>query len=84
MLVGAGGNAGNQSAVNVIRGLAMGRLSRADSVAVLWRETKAGLVEGVLLTSVGFWRVYLFQVRVCERARVRESVCVRGGRWCLC
>ena len=61
MLVGAGGNAGNQSAVNVIRGLATGELSRDEAGAVLWRETRAGVIEGVLLTSVGFWRVYLFQ-----------------------
>lgn len=61
MLVGAGGNAGNQSAVNVIRGLATGELSRRDSLRVLFRETQAGVLTGLLLTSIGFWRVYLFQ-----------------------
>lgn len=61
MLVGAGGNAGNQSAVNVIRGLATGEISRARSGAVLWREARCALLQGAALTSVGFWRVYLFQ-----------------------
>lgn len=61
MLVGAGGNAGAQSAVSVIRGLATGDLARSRAAAVLWHESKLGLLEGVALTCVGFGRVYLFQ-----------------------
>ena len=61
MLVGAGGNAGAQSAVSVIRGLATGDLARSRAAAVLWHECKLGLLEGAALTCVGFGRVYLFQ-----------------------
>jgi len=61
MLVGAGGNAGNQSAVNVIRGLATGELAVSQARGLLWFETQAGIIEGALLTSICFCRVYIFQ-----------------------
>ena len=56
MLVGAGGNAGAQSAVHVIRGMATGK------VKGFWRailpEVLNGIVLGLLLVVVGFARVY--------------------------
>jgi len=60
MLVGAGGNAGNQSAIKVIRGLATG------SIKVSWQSVKntlteqaaVGLLLGGGLSLGGFLRVY--------------------------
>ena len=72
MLVGAGGNAGNQSAVSVIRSLATGAVARGDLHRVLCRETLHALFEGALLTMVGFWRVYLWQGEL----RSTVAVCV--------
>ena len=57
MLVGAGGNAGNQAAVLVIRRLAT---SRSFSVrSLILRETLSALVIGSLVTLVGFVRVWI-------------------------
>ena len=57
MLVGAGGNAGNQAAVLVIRRLAT---SRSFSVrSLILRETFAALIIGSLVTLVGFVRVWI-------------------------
>ena len=58
MLVGAGGNAGNQAAVGVIRKLATG--SKGKSVD-LRRECAVALVVGALVTGFGFFRVLLFE-----------------------
>jgi len=64
MLVGAGGNAGNQSAVRVIRDLAgvpKGiALPRRVVREFLLQEALVGLVMSVLLGIVGFLRVVLF------------------------
>lgn len=57
MLVGAGGNAGNQAAVLVIRRLAT---SRSFSVrSLILRETLSALIIGSLVTLVGFVRVWI-------------------------
>jgi Mg/Co/Ni transporter MgtE len=60
MLVGAGGNAGNQSAVLVIRLLATSS-KRIQSMQILLGEVKVAAVLGVLMLLVGFCRVYLFE-----------------------
>jgi len=59
MLVGAGGNAGNQSTVNVIRGLATGQVNRATSAKVVLTESKMGVVLGAVLATVAWLRVVL-------------------------
>jgi len=61
MLVGAGGNAGNQSAIHVIRGLATGEM---DDSAECLRKTlseqfQVGLLLGTALSTAGFVRVLL-------------------------
>lgn len=58
MLIGTGGNAGNQSATIVIRGLTTGELSRRNGLRVLFREFSVSLVMALLLMSVSFVRVY--------------------------
>jgi magnesium transporter len=60
MLIGTGGNAGNQSATLVIRGLINGEISRNNARKVLMREFGIGLVIASLLVCFGFFRVYYF------------------------
>ncbi|KEG14750.1 putative Mg transporter [Trypanosoma grayi] len=60
MLVGAGGNAGNQSTVRCITGLATREFRQGDYFLVLRKETVCGLISSLLLTVVGFARVYYF------------------------
>ncbi|KAL6768542.1 hypothetical protein ACKKBF_B11140 [Auxenochlorella protothecoides x Auxenochlorella symbiontica] len=61
MLVGAGGNAGNQSAIKVIRGLATGALRPTLGMlrATLARQAIVGLLLASGLASAGWVRVYL-------------------------
>jgi len=61
MLVGAGGNAGNQSAIKVIRGLATKKMDGSWSTAaeVLRKQLLVGLLLGTSLAAVGYLRVYL-------------------------
>jgi len=61
MLVGAGGNAGNQSAIRVIRGLATGEFVVTNKCALhtAFRQLRVGLVLGAVLATGGFLRVIL-------------------------
>lgn len=58
MLTGTGGNAGNQSATLVIRGLTTKEISRQNAHKVLLREFGISLVIGLFLVIVGAFRVY--------------------------
>jgi len=61
MLVGAGGNAGNQAAVRIIRGLAVGAVVPGENGAgFVFRELKMALCLATALSGVGFVRVYSF------------------------
>lgn len=61
MLIGTGGNAGNQSSAIIIRGLATGEMSRRNGLKVLLREFGVSLFMASLLTVVSFFRVYFFK-----------------------
>jgi Mg/Co/Ni transporter MgtE len=60
MLVGAGGNAGNQAAVHAITGLVTGELRPAHLWPLLRRELLVGLISSTCLFFIGFVRVYLY------------------------
>eukprot|EP00744_Colponema_vietnamica_P023011 GILI01033172.1.p1 GENE.GILI01033172.1~~GILI01033172.1.p1 ORF type:complete len:164 (-),score=26.61 GILI01033172.1:46-537(-) len=60
MLVGAGGNAGNQAAVTAITGLTSGDIGRWDALRVIKKELLVGLICAVALAVMGFARVYVF------------------------
>ena len=59
MLVGAGGNAGNQSTVNIIRGLATGQVNNSNFSSVVLVEGKLGLVLGAVLATLAWARVMI-------------------------
>lgn len=60
MLIGTGGNAGNQSSTLVIRGLATGEMNRKNGFLVLLREFWVSILISLILVCVSFVRVYLF------------------------
>ncbi|KAA8498952.1 Magnesium transporter MgtE [Porphyridium purpureum] len=60
MIVGAGGNAGNQSTVMTVRGLAVGKIHKVNRYKVMLREIALGGLIGLVLAAVSFIRVYLF------------------------
>eukprot|EP00980_Cylindrotheca_fusiformis_P028878 scaffold22664_cov125-Cylindrotheca_fusiformis.AAC.7 len=60
MLVGAGGNAGNQASVRVIRGLAVGSIDHNNMESFLKRELLMGLCLSIILAVAGFGRALVF------------------------
>ena len=60
MLVGAGGNAGNQAAVLVIRGIATGEITRGNHLSYVWSEAKMAIALSSLMVAVGLARVAVF------------------------
>ena len=60
LIIATGGNAGGQSAVLVIRSLALGEISLKDWSGVIMREIGQGMVLGLILGSVGLLRALLW------------------------
>lgn len=58
MLIGTGGNAGNQSGALVVRGLTTGEMGPKNAWHVLSREFLFSIVIGLILTVIGFARVF--------------------------
>lgn len=54
MLMGTGGNCGNQSSVAVIRSLSLNEVDFKDIFRVFWKESRVAIVCGVLLASANF------------------------------
>jgi magnesium transporter len=54
LLVGTGGNTGNQAATTVTRSLALGEVTPRDLFRVLSREIRVGFFLGLLLGTLGF------------------------------
>ena len=66
MLVGAGGNAGNQASVRVIRGLALGTLNPETQSQFLSRELRMAFALSLILSLAGFLRATLFHTPLPE------------------
>ena len=58
MITGTGGNAGNQAATLIIRGLTTKEMTGMNIGKVFFREIRIALVIATLLVLVGFFRVY--------------------------
>ena len=54
LLIGTGGNTGNQAATTVTRALALGDVGPRDVMRVLWREVRVGATLGATLGTGGF------------------------------
>ncbi|CAJ1942214.1 unnamed protein product [Cylindrotheca closterium] len=74
MLVGAGGNAGNQASVRVIRGLALGTLNEKTRNQFLNREVKMAGALSVILSVAGFLRAILFKTPLPEAIAVTSAL----------
>ena len=64
IIMGMGGNAGNQAATVIVRGLALGAVNARDIMSVLWREVRVGILLGALYgvllgTVVHFYMLYV-------------------------
>lgn len=76
MLVGAGGNAGNQSAVGVIRGLAVGIINAHTWRDYLKQEAKMAAGLSFLIGLTGFIRAAMFRTPWGETIAITASVSI--------
>ena len=76
MLVGAGGNAGNQASVRVIRGLALGTLNPATQAQFLSREFRMAFALSAILSLAGFARAIIFQTPLPETVAVTLALSI--------
>jgi Mg/Co/Ni transporter MgtE len=76
MLVGAGGNAGAQAAVSVIRGLALKKIKRENIWNVLFGEFVIGCMLSTSLFLVGFVRVCLTRGGFWEPQALKEALAI--------
>jgi cation transporter-like permease len=74
MLVGAGGNAGNQASVGVVRGLAVGTIDRSNAKSFMKREFAMGLALSIILGIAGFIRAAVFSVPFLETIAITSSL----------
>ncbi|RKD31330.1 magnesium transporter [Thermohalobacter berrensis] len=61
MLMGTAGNAGAQSSVLIIRGLALGNIKIKDIFKVIWKELRVSSLVGLILAFVNLLRVYYLE-----------------------
>jgi len=74
MMVGAGGNAGNQASVRVIRGLALGTLNERTRGQFLIREIKMAATLSLILSTAGFFRTIAFKTPLPEAITVTTAL----------
>lgn len=74
MLVGAGGNAGNQASVGVVRGIAVGTVNRSNARSVLGREFLMGVALSLILGLAGFIRAKAFSIPWMETIAITTSL----------
>tara|TARA_Y100000748_G_scaffold252355_1_gene217734 strand:- start:2507 stop:3898 length:1392 start_codon:yes stop_codon:yes gene_type:complete len=61
VIIGMGGNVGTQSSTIIVRGLATGRVSFENSVTILFKEMRVGLILGILYGMLlGFFAIFQF------------------------
>jgi magnesium transporter len=60
LIISSGGNSGSQASTLVIRALALGEVGLGDWWRVIRREIAAGLALGVILGSIGIFRITLW------------------------
>lgn len=60
LLIGTGGNAGSQTTSTIIRALAVGDISVRDAFHALWHELRAGLLLGLGMSVVAYFRALMW------------------------
>ena len=62
LILSCGGNSGSQASTLIIQAMALGEVTIADWWRVMRREIQSGFFLGVLLGSIGFIRITLWQL----------------------
>lgn len=74
MLMGTGGNAGNQSATLVIRGIATGEIGAGQKWFLFLRESLLAICIGGLLSLISFGRIWLMHGDVAAAFAISASL----------
>ena len=61
LIISSGGNSGSQATTLVIRAMALGELRLGDWFRVVRKELLSGLALGLILGTIGFFRISLWQ-----------------------
>ena len=61
LIISSGGNSGSQATTLVIRAMALGELRLGDWFRVVRKELLSGLSLGLILGTIGFFRISLWQ-----------------------
>src|SRR5438045_5063427 len=61
LIISSGGNSGSQATTLVIRAMAVGELKLRDWFRVVRKELASGISLGLILGSIGFLRISLWQ-----------------------
>ncbi len=62
MLMGTGGNSGNQVSTLIIRGLALGEVRIKDYFRVLWKEIRVSFMVGIILAVANYGRMLVLNL----------------------
>ncbi len=76
MLMDAGGNAGGQASVTIIRGLSLDEIRLKDAFFVVWKEIRVALLCGLTLAPFAFLKVMYLDGLYAEPNGVRISLVV--------
>ncbi len=61
LIMSSGGNSGSQASTLIIQAMALGELTIRDWWRVMKREIISGLILGIILGTIGFLRLYIWQ-----------------------
>jgi len=61
LIISSGGNSGSQATTLVIRAMALGELTLRDWFRVVRKELVSGISLGLILGTIGFFRIALWQ-----------------------
>ncbi len=61
MIMGTGGNSGNQTSTLIIRGLSLGTIKIKDYFSVLWKELRVAIICGIILAIANFGRMFIIR-----------------------
>ncbi len=76
LLIGTGGNAGSQTVSTVIRALALGEVRLRDAARVVIKEVSTGVLLGLLLGCIAFFRALMWHVHMDIAACVALTIVV--------
>lgn len=74
LLIGTGGNAGSQTTATVIRALATGDLDLRDAIRVGWHEARIGLILGLGMAGVAYFRAITWEANPALASTVAISI----------